>query len=311
MIATEMKIQKWFWFALLGNVLVAPNSMLMRSVVQEVDPFLANAIRFTAALLITIPAIQVGFKRLQPKGLRKATFAAFSMTLAMTLFVKSLEYSPASYASVILLLSPIFLILISVRLTGEKISQRAVAGITLAALGASLIVLIPLALHSGRAVVDFYPLATLMLLGNCVLYPLSVVQYKQANEDYGVPMMALVGYTAMIAIVFNLALWFLTGAEVPESVSKVNWAAIIYSGIMVNAIGKILNVKSFEHIGSAVAAALSYMGSFMAILLPIVFLNEQLSFSTAIGGILILFGVYLTEHHKLLPFKHHHLFKGH
>jgi len=81
--------------------------------------------------------------------------------------------------------------------------------------------------------------------------------------------------------------------------------AVGYSGIVVALIGRALNVWSYERVGGAVMSALGYLETFVAILIPVVVLNEKLSPEMVIGGVLILFGVYIVEHHKHPHAKHH------
>lgn len=306
-----MKKQKWFWIAVLGVMMAAPNALLMRYVIGEIDPFLANSIRFIIAFTITAPVVYIAVRRMRGIALKHSLIAAGAMIVAMTCFVKALETAPASYASIFLLLNPILLVIFSIKFTGERISHQAIAGITLSALGAACIVLVPIALRNSSGLVEFYPTATLLLIANCFAYPVAVIFYKKAHEGSGVSMIGLAGLTAGLALPVSLTLWCLSGAELPQSVGWQTVVALVYSGIFVNVVAKVLSIISYEHIGSVVTSSLAYFGSFLAVILPIIFLKEELALSTVIGGCLLLAGVYFAEKRQLHLSRKMHWFWRH
>ena len=87
--------------------------------------------------------------------------------------------------------------------------------------------------------------------------------------------------------------------------------AILYSGIVVALISRVLNIASYERIGSAVSSSLMYLETVIAILIPIIILKETISLAMIIGVALILTGVAITEHHKSTHHKHLHIFRSH
>ncbi len=302
--------QTWFWLALLSFTLAAPNAMVMRYAVGELDPFLLNALRFAIVALCCAPIIWQSRGFLTGKALRSVLIAGAAMSVAALTFTVALVHSTASYVSILLLLTPVVLVFYSNKLTGERISRRAMAGITLSALGAAVIVLLPLALRQNTPF-TFYPLATLLCVLNCLIYPLSTIEIKKANEDHGVPMFALVGFVAGIVTVANVIAWLLSGSSVPASVSWQTVAGILYSALIISLFGRALGIWSYERVGSAVISALTYFEALVAVILPVIFLHEKVSLEMAIGGCLILFGVFVVEYHKSTHHKHHHAFRAH
>ena len=180
-------------------------------------------------------------------------------------------------------------------------------GVTLAALGGCVLVLLPLADASGGA--QFYPLATVLMLMNCLSYPIALLTLKKANET-GLSMISLIGLSSLVVAAISAALLLTIGGDVTAP-SGTEWFSIVYSGLAVALLGRMCKVWSYEHIGAAATSAVMYVETFLAILLPVLVLREHIAAGTVIGGTLVLLGVYLVESHKLLAHRHHHFWRTH
>jgi len=298
----------WFYLGVLGVLMSAPNATVIKYSLSSIDPFLFNALRFLLIAVLTTPALLLGIKRLKKSNTMYALKAGLFMTFAVMTYVMAINLSQASYVSIITLLTPIIFILLSAKMTGEKISQKSIAGITLAAIGAAVIVVLPIAIaQDGQLALN--PLVIILALSNTVLFPLAVINFKKANEK-GISMMSLMSVSSWMVFIINIAFFVFRGGT-SGNINKEAIFGIIYSGIIVAFVGRVLNIISYEHIGSAVTSALGYLDVFLAILLPVLILDEKLSPEMIIGGILILCGVYVVEYHKSVHHKHHHIFRSH
>lgn len=85
--------------------------------------------------------------------------------------------------------------------------------------------------------------------------------------------------------------------------------AVLYSALVVALLVRALNVKVYEHIGSAAQGGLSYAEAILAIIIPILVLGEQLSIEIVIGGGLILLGLFVLENHH--QWRHREHLHGH
>lgn len=298
---------KWLFIALFGAILAAPNGLLVKQMVGHVDPFMLNGLRFALVALVCAPFVWRERRRLNAKSLRTVAAAGLYIAVAVSCFVEGVKLSQASYAAIVLLITPIVLLIYSVKLYGERMSHRAVAGISLAAFGAMLLVVLPVAMQGGG--VAFYPAATVLLLINCLSYPIALLQLKKANE-MGVSMVSLIGLSSFVVAAFSLVLLVTTGSSVSLP-SGWSWFGVVYSGLAVALIGRMCKVWSYEHIGAAATSAVMYLEIFLAILLPVFVLHEHIAVGTVVGGTLVLLGVYLVESHKLLAHRHHHFWRSH
>lgn len=299
----------WFLLGLVGTLLAAPNALFVRLAAREnFDPFLFNVLRFAAVALVTTPYLVTKLRRVKRSARSSIWKSGLYMSVAVISYVWAIKLSQASYVSMLVLLSPIVFVILSAQLTGEQISRRSMFGITLGALGATVMVFLPVALEQDGTFV-FYPAATLLSLVNVVSFPLAIIHYKKAN-DKGVPILSIMSTTSWIIVATNLLLWLATGAQYSEpSLHQTGTlvgigASVLYSGIVVALLARTFGVLSYEHIGSATSSALGYLETFLAILLPVMLLGEHLSVEMVIGGALTLLGVAVIEFHRSRYHKH-------
>ncbi len=287
-------------------LLIAPNPMLMRFALDSWDPYFLNTFRFGLGALVLSPIIIRNLRAFSGKGLRPTVIVCIAVAFAATFNVLALKHGPASYVGVVSLISPIVLVVYAAKLTHEKFSSRAIAGITLAAIGAIVIILLPIAIAQKNAFV-FYPLATLFAILASFILPLVTVEMKIANQDQHVPVFALIGLAALCGALVSLVLWKIIGSGALPPMHAAQTIAVLYSALVAAILSRALIILSYERVGAAVNSSLTYMAALLAVVLPVIFLHEKLSIEMVVGGALILSGVYLTEHHKSTHHKHHHI----
>ncbi len=302
-------VSKWFWVALFAVLLAAPNATVVRIAITDADPIYWTLSRFALISLICLPFVIRGYSSLRsPLARRYLLYASIALTAGMFFYVYAIYYSQASYVSIVTLATPIVFVALSARLIGEKVNRQSIAGVILAAIGAMMLVVLPIAVSHGG--VAFYPLATFLALANCVAYTLGIIYLRKANE-VGVSIPVAIGVSSMMIAVVAYVLFLLFGDWSRTPVDGGYWLAVAYSALVVALIGRALNVMAYEHVGGAVMSALGYVETLIAILIPVFILHEKLSVEMVVGGILILIGVYVVEHHKHPHSKHHIIHRNH
>lgn len=302
------KSQNWsYWFTvgLIAQFLMAPNAAIMKVQVDLGDPLLINTFRGLFAAAVALPFIFMKIKTWNLRGFLFSLCAGICMSVASTSMVFALKYSDASYVVVLSLLSPISLVLFSQRFFKEKISRRGLTGITLAALGAFMIIVLPLVFAGDGISFQFYPLATAIMVLNLIFFPLGIIFLRLAHQA-GVNQAANQGLSSIIVMLTSMAMLYAVGGSVGEvgSLSWLSWAGIAYSGIGVIFVARALSTVSYEHIGVAATSTLTYLGSLLAIVIPVVVLGEHLSAISITGGLMILIGVYMTQKHHIRHLPH-------
>lgn len=299
--------KKWFLVALVSVLLTAPNNTIIRVGVTSVDPYYWIAVRSLIVTVVCLPWIVRAWRVIQ-KRWKNLAIAGTSFTFAIITYTIAIYQSQASYVAILTLITPVILMIISARIFRDKVSRRSLAGVTLAIIGALVLVVLPIALKQNSVV--FYPSATVLTLVQCVAYAYGIVYMRRANED-GIAMPAVIGVTAVATTAVAALLFAVYGNHAQTSSDVGFWLAVIYSGVVASLIARAINVLSYERIGAAVIAALTYFETFIAILIPVFVLHEQLSPAMVLGGILILLGVYVVEHHKHPHAKHHFIHRTH
>ena len=306
-------ISRWTIIGLVGALLAAPNPMIVRSVVSDMPSLWWVFLRFVIISLVLLLPMLVEFSKRRRasvsrphsiSAVRSLIIASITLPLAVIVFCEAIAQSQASYVSIITLVSPVILVVLSQKLLGEKVSRRAATGLSVAFGGALLLVLAPLLIQHGS--VDFYPVATAYALLNVVLFSVGMIYMRKANEA-GYSMMTVLGISSLSGAILTGVMISVTGTSIVAVLGLAVQPAMIlplfYSGIVVSLLARALSVVSFEHIGAAMTAGIDYFGRFLAIILPVFVLNETLSIPMVLGGTLIVFGVLIVE--NTLP-RHHH-----
>jgi len=298
----------WFTAALITQLAIAPNSTVMRIIVQEMDPLMFNSLRSALIVAVTFPFILFALRKFNRFNFMYTVGAGICMAIATLCAVFALQQSQASYVVILSLGSPIVLVFLTHWLLKEKVNLRAAAGVTLAAMGGLVAVTLPLAFH-GSASLEFYPLATALIAVNCIFFPLGMIFFRKANE-MGLPLPAVQSLASVVILIVSLAGLFAVGTPTAlTDISLATWVGIVYSGIGVVFLCRMIIVASYERIGSGPIAALTYLEGLVAVLIPVAVLSERLSLWVVAGGVLILLGLYLTEKHQSR--KHYHLLRHH
>lgn len=298
---------RWFLLGVLAVLLGAPNNIAIRQVVTDVDPVAFNVMRFGLISLVVSPYLLMKRRSFTKSAWFYSLFVGLFMTVAVTTHVWAIEQSQASYVAILTLMTPIIFIFYSIKINKEKLNRRSFAGITLAAAGAFTVIALPVVLRQGSDFV-FYPLATLLVLVRSLSFPLAIIYAKKAH-DAGAPIMAAMGVSSLVVFILSCIMMpFVTGGMLPILQSGDLWG-LLYSAFAVALLARLFNIVSYEKIGAVASSTLSYAEAFLAVLLPIFVLHEKLSVEVVLGGVLILVGVYLVEHHKLPHAKHARILK--
>lgn len=288
-------IAGWFLLGLLAALLSAPNGTFVRLGGEAFDPFVFNSLRFGLIALVTLPYLYIIRRKFSRTNMKYAVAMGVCMTIAAMSYVGAIHLSQASYVAIIALAMPIVFIIYSIVLTKEKVSARSVWGIAVAAIGAFIVVALPLMIE-GRIAESQSLWATILALVDVCVFPLAIIFSRKANE-HGLPVMASFGISSwVVAIVATTsALLFAGPAEYVAAMTPSGVLAVVYSALAVALIARILNVVSYERLGSVVTAGLSYVENVLAIALPLLLLGEVITLELVIGGALILIGVYIAE----------------
>lgn len=288
----------WVMIAFIAALIAAPNASVAKLGIAEVGASEYNVMRLCAGALVGIVLIIMGLNKFNAKNLKNSIFSGVFMTVALITFVHAIKLSSAGYVAILSLMAPIYLVIISRIWLKETITKSASLGIFAAAIGALFAVISV----QGSNDIDFnntnYLLATLFMLINSISFPLSLIFARKANKQ-NLPIYSVFGVIKIVGFFGSIAFLTLTTKQPEFTITPISVAAAIYSGIVVMVVARILNVLSYEHLSSATIGSFLYIESFMALLIIIFILKEQIPILLIIGGGIILFGIYLTQRDKM------------
>lgn len=153
----------WFVIGFIAVFLAAPNGTIIKSAMTDLGPELFNVLRFGLIGLVVVPFVVAARKKFTMENMRYAVLMGVFMATAIISYVIAVDRSQASYVAIIELAMPIVFIIYSTVLMKERIRRRALAGITLAALGAFVVVVVPIAASNQPETLQVDPLATLLV----------------------------------------------------------------------------------------------------------------------------------------------------
>lgn len=308
----KQKDSWWYWLTigLIAYLIIAPNTTVIKLIVGQIEPIEFTFLRGAMIVIVSLPIVIASIRKFNRRNLTYSLAAGLCLAIATLSLAYAVKYSDASYTAVMGLISPLLLVVLSSRFMGDKISFRAAAGVALGAAGTLVIMLTPLLL-SGQTTTHFYPLATSLMVINCVFFTLNILFARKANEA-GMPLPANSGFAALIVTAVSFIGLYTVGDGSLANIGQLSfntWIGLFYSGVVVVFLARIMNIASYEHIGAAATSGLNYLSTIVSVIIPVLILGEKLSSTLVFGGILIFIGVFLTEKHRAKH--HHHLAHGH
>jgi drug/metabolite transporter (DMT)-like permease len=219
----------------------------------------------------------------------------FGVILNQGCFTVGLNYTSVSHSSLIIGCAPILILLFSWVLGLEALTRRKAIGMTFAFAGAA-VVAVEQATNAGAG--NFRgDLLTLVAGIGLALY---TVLGKRVIAEYSPMRLSLLTNIAAAVLVSPVALWqvgMLARAGRLGAISLEAWGGVIYLGVLGSAVSYILYFWALRYMTPARLGAVSYLQPIGAILLGLVLLGEPITRRVAVGGLLIIAGVYAIETH--------------
>lgn len=266
-----------------------------RHVSQDMGPFTIAFLRFAMAsvLLLSLTWRKEGrFPRLTWRQLMLV--ALLGMTGVFTynvLFFKGLHLIEASRASLIVATCPAFIAVASALFLREKLGLVQTIGIPLSVLGAAVVI------SQGdlrRILTGGVGLGELCILG-CVLCWAAYSLIGKAVMRRLSPLVS-VSYSSAIGALALAAPAATEGlARDVGHASLADWASIAYLAVFGTVLGFVWFYEGVQLIGATRAGLFINFVPISAVILAAVMLGEPITWSLAIGAILVLLGVYLTN----------------
>lgn len=200
-------------------------------------------------------------------------------------FFKGLKTIPASRGALLVALNPIMVMLMSAVVYRERITLRKIAGIIISLSGVIIVI------SRGNIASLFSGLATgdLFMLG-C---PITWAIYTMAGKPVlklTTPLQAS-AWASMTGLVMLLI--FAVDEPFPVDIPSKAWLALAYLGVIGTVIAFVWYYDGIKIIGPMRTAIFTNLVPVFAVLLSVIILQEQVSWYTWLGGLLVIGGVLL------------------
>jgi drug/metabolite transporter (DMT)-like permease len=222
----------------------------------------------------------------------------FGVILNQGCFTVGLNYTSVSHSSLIIGCAPILILVFSWALRLEALTRRKAIGMAFAFAGAAVVAVEQATNVAGSLRGD---LLTLLAGIGLALY---TVLGKQAIAEYGAVRVSLLSNISAAVLAAPIAVWqirVLAHAGRLGAISLEAWGGVIYLGVLGSAVSYVLYFWALRYMTPASLGAVSYLQPIGAILLGFVLLGESITRRVAVGGLLIIAGVYAIETHPHEP----------
>lgn len=277
---------------------------VIKVTLNYIPPFTFLLIRFVLSSIILY--FMVDWKKGYLKHLGKKGFVyafligVLGSTVNLGLYFWGVNFTSSFEATVIYSSAPIFIVLGGMIFLNEKIERHELNGLILALLGFGIIVIKPV-LENGLTL-------TLNLKGNLLIVgaliawtTYSLLSKNVYNHDTTGKKYSPIFITFMTFFAGSITL-------IPFGIYEIftyniNYVAatpgILYMTIASTVIAYSLYEFSVKHIEVSETAIFQYLQPLITLPIALVFLDESFSIVYVIGGILVLAGVFLSEHHPV------------
>jgi drug/metabolite transporter (DMT)-like permease len=279
---------------ILAVIIFSGNFIVGKIVTDTIPPFTLSLLRSFIAFLIMIP---IGFKEWKDhKPLwRKEWKPLFGLSLTGIVLFTSLIYTAINYtttinASIVEATTPVFAIILGYIFLKERFNYLQITGTALSLFGVvwiitkgSFEILLSLSFNIGDIVM-------LIAVLSWAVYSLFVKRHNAKFPTYGGLLVML--FISTIILLPMAAFEWSNGIDIQWKASLL--FGLLYVGIFPSILALIFWNKAVGVIGpSRSSVFLNFVPVFTTIG-AVLFLNESLEWLQIMGGILVLFGVYLT-----------------
>lgn len=279
------------WLLLVVTTLFwAGNYIFGKYLITEITPLWITFFRWLLALFFLFP---IAYFLEKPKWqlIKKAWLPLISMGLLgiigynMVLY-SALEYTSSTNAALVSALNPAVIVLFSVFLLRERITQLQTLGIVISLIGAFVVITQG---NFGQILQHQYNKGDLFMLGAVVIWTLYSMVGRRLTT---VPPITATAFSALIATLILAPFAIAQGIDVTK-IGPLTITGILYMAIFPSVFSFIFWNMSIRAIGVSQAGIfLNLIPVFTALISGI--LGEQITGTQILGGLIVFMGVYLT-----------------
>ena len=274
---------------LLGIVVIWGSTFaIIKGILDQIMPFTFLAYRFFLAAFILCVIFWKRLKNIDQIILRKGFLIGIFLFLGYTFQTVGLKYTTATKAGFITGLSVVLVPFISYFFIKEKVYQNSVIGVIFAVIGLWFLN------YNGSFNFNFGDFLVLLCAMSFAMHIISVGLYAK-KMDY------VLLVIVQLATVFILSLLMALFFEIPEihlSYPYNVWWGIVLTGIFATALAFYMQNR-FQRYSTATKTAIIFSGEpIFAAIFAYLLLGEKVGLIAWIGGLLIIFGMIISQRER-------------
>lgn len=266
-----------------------------RILAQSIHPMTAAFLRFTlasAGLTAMCWKVEGGLPRITLGQILPLAFIGATGVFAYSyFFFTGLQTTSAGRAALIVACIPVCVAALSAVLYKEKFGPVRIAGALLSLAGVSVVIAdgSPLALLAeGVSRGDF------MILGCVVSWTAYTLGGRAAMKT--VPPLACVTWSSIFGTLMLLPAALAEGLIADMAGARpLDWGCVVYLGLLATSLAYLWYYQAISVIGAARTSIFINTVPVFAVIMGFLFLNEPIHLSLALGGAMVITGVYLTN----------------
>ena len=290
-------MQKKF-FALAAAMLATTIYGINHTVAKSVMPIYIGSLGFVllrvlgATILFWTIGLFFKSKKIEKKDrLTILKCGLFGMGFNIAAFIAGLDYSTPINSSILIIITPIFVVILSYFIFKNKINSSKIAGIFVGFIGAiALIINADTNSSIGRNI----PLGNFLFIVNSISYAYYLIIVKPMAEKYD--LITLFKWLFLIGLIFNFPLGINQFLEVDWNNLPLQEAVLpmLYVVICTTFMTYFLNGYALTRLTSSEVAVFVYLQPIIGVIFAILSKSDTLSLTIIIASILIFTGLYLT-----------------
>ena len=216
----------------------------------------------------------------------------FGMSINIAAFIAGLDYSTPVNSSILIIISPIFVVILSFFIFKNKINFIKILGIILGFIGAMILILTA---DSNSSIGRNIPLGNFLFIVNSISYAYYLIIVKPMAEKYD--LITLFKWLFLIGLIFNFPLGINQFLDV-DWASLPLWEAVlpmVFVVVGTTCMTYFLNGYALSKITSTEVAVFMYLQPIIGILFAIFTKSDTITLIMFVASMLIFTGVYLTS----------------
>ena len=216
----------------------------------------------------------------------------FGMSINIAAFISGLDYSTPINSSVLIIISPIFVVILSYFIFKNNINSSKITGIFLGFIGALILILTA---DSNSSVGRNIPLGNFLFIVNSISYAYYLIIVKPMAQKYD--LITLFKWLFLVGLIFNFPLGI-------SQFLDVEWTNLPFKGailpmcfvvVCTTFLTYFLNGYALTKLTSTEVAVFMYLQPIIGILFAVLTNSDTINLTMVIASMLIFTGVYLTS----------------